>query len=219
MQILITEDDLEMAGTLQHSLEDFYSVIASNAEEAVHLYKHYSFDCCLLDINLPDLNGIKLCRILKDINSDVPIIIVSGDLHLSSKLNAFGYGIDDYVTKPFHIEELKARIQAVINRKNEYRKHIQIADLILDYSSRNVKRASKSIYLSKKEFNLLEFLMKNKGKVLSREMIMNNIWQIKDSMMNTVDVHINYLRNKIDKPYKHKLIKTIYGFGYTIDGN
>lgn len=221
MKLLLIDDDREMLETLKEELERTYIVeTSSTGDDAEYLATMNSYDLILLDLNLPKKNGKEICVAIRNKQIDVPIIVVSGEQEVITKEHLLNIGADDYVTKPFHIGELKARIRALLRRKNQLisTKTLTVSDLTLDLEQRMAWRAGKSISLRKKEFYLLEYLLSNAGKVLSRGMIFDHVWDTSsEAATNVVDVHIKYLRDQIDRPFSKKLIKTISGMGYKIE--
>ena len=178
-----------------------------------------NYDIILLDVMLPNLNGMEVCRRLRT-KKNTPIIMLTAKGDITDKVNGLDLGADDYLTKPFEIEELLARIRVILRRKTQdanQGKIIQVADLKLDLEKKQVTRNGKNIELTKKEYELLEYLMKNNGIVISREKIIESVWNY-DFVGDTkiVDVFIRYLRSKIDDEYDKKLINTVRGFGYVI---
>jgi len=221
-RILIVEDELQLARLMELELDhEGYAVkVSHNGREALGLLQEEEFDLVLLDIMLPELDGVEVCRRLREF-SDIPVIMVTARDAVPEKVEALDTGADDYITKPFAIEELLARIRALLRRKNNDLKEdsnmLAIADLVIDKYKYKVKRAEEEVELTKKEFDLLVYLVENQGIVLTREDILSNIWGY-DYMgeTNIVDVYIRYLRSKIDDPFEQKLIKTVRGVGYVI---
>ena len=221
-RILIVEDELQLARLMELELDhEGYAVkVSHNGREALGLLQEEEFDLVLLDIMLPEMDGVEVCRRLREF-SDIPVIMVTARDAVPEKVEALDTGADDYITKPFAIEELLARIRALLRRKNNALKEdnnvLTIADLVIDKDKYEVKRAGQEVELTKKEFDLLVYLAENKGIVLTREDILSNIWGY-DYLgeTNIVDVYIRYLRSKIDDPFEQKLIKTVRGVGYVI---
>lgn len=221
-RILIVEDELQLARLMELELDhEGYAVkVSHNGREALGLLQEEEFDLVLLDIMLPEMDGVEVCRRLREF-SDIPVIMVTARDAVPEKVEALDTGADDYITKPFAIEELLARIRALLRRKNNALKEdnnvLTIADLVIDKDKYEVKRAGQEVELTKKEFDLLVYLAENKGIVLTREDILSNIWGY-DYLgeTNIVDVYIRYLRSKIDDPYAKKLIKTVRGVGYVM---
>lgn len=221
-RILIVEDELQLARLMELELDhEGYAVkVSHNGREALGLLQEEEFDLVLLDIMLPEMDGVEVCRRLREF-SDIPVIMVTARDAVPEKVEALDTGADDYITKPFAIEELLARIRALLRRKNNALKEdnnvLTIADLAIDKDKYEVKRAGQEVELTKKEFDLLVYLAENKGIVLTREDILSNIWGY-DYLgeTNIVDVYIRYLRSKIDDPFAKKLIKTVRGVGYVM---
>jgi len=180
----------------------------------------HPFDAVLLDLGLPDMNGLEVCRRLRKISPDMPILIITGVDDISSKVELLDAGADDYLTKPFDAQELRARINALIRRRPRLPSisAVTAGDLKLDPSKRTVARAGVPITLRRKEFDILEYLVINKGRVLTRDMIVSHAWtSTSSSWTGSVDVHIKHLRDKVDKPFDYPLIKTVYAVGYMLD--
>lgn len=217
-KILIVEDDAEMQAYLKEYLQqhDFHVKTAGTATLALNLFSKSEPDLVVLDLGLPDMSGEYLCSELRKKNAHLPIIILTARDTPRDVVRGLNLGADDYIAKPFNADELLARIKARL-RQNEAGGVIKIDDLELNTETLEVKRAGKSISLTPQEFRILEYLMNNKGRVLSRDMILNRLWlSSPDVETRVVDVYIGYLRKKIDKGHKKKLIQSIRGFGYTI---
>lgn len=219
-KILIIEDEKHIARFLELELNhEGYSVdIAYNGREGLKKIEDADYDLVLLDIMLPGLNGMEICRRVRQF-SNLPIIMLTARDETTDKVMGLDIGADDYMTKPFAIEELLARIR-VARRKvasNKNTKRLRIRDLTMDTTTRQVVRAGKAIELTKKEYDLLECLLNNKGIVLTRDQLLEKVWGF-DYMgdTNVVDVYIRYLRSKIDDEYEVKLINTVRGVGYVI---
>lgn len=221
MKILIIEDNPRLAERIKNQLQKWYIVeLAPSGAEGLQAISAHSFDLVLLDLGLPDMTGLEVCKHIRDISSDIPILVVTGVDTTISKVELLDTGADDYITKPFEPPELIARINALSRRRN--RSNVQpliiAGDLIINPSSRKVERDGKQINLRRKEFDILEYLAINKGRVMSRQMIINHAWSsTSSSWIGSVDVHIKQLRDKIDKPFSYPLIKTSYGVGYMIE--
>ncbi len=220
--ILVVEDDVSLVMYLKKALnQEGYSVkMLTKGAEVLRTIEKINPDLVLLDLNLPDVKGETLCVEIKKDFTDIPIIIMTAKTAIGDKLAAFKGGADDYITKPFDTEELIARINARL-KKRDGATTIGIADLILNKHTVQVTRGTKNIKLTPQEFKLLETLIINQGKVLSRETLLNKIWPDSfDVQSRVVDVYISYLRKKIDRGFKKKLITSSRGFGYTIkDGS
>lgn len=220
-KILIVEDEKRMAEFLNLELNhEGYDVdICYDGKNGYEKAVQTNYDIILLDVMLPNLNGMEVCRRLRT-KKNTPIIMLTAKGDITDKVNGLDLGADDYLTKPFEIEELLARIRVILRRKTQdanQGKIIQVADLKLDLEKKQVTRNGKNIELTKKEYELLEYLMKNNGIVISREKIIESVWNY-DFVGDTkiVDVFIRYLRSKIDDEYDKKLINTVRGFGYVI---
>ena len=221
MKILLIEDDVHFAETVRGELQKTYIVdVSFSGKEGEYLAQLNNYSLIILDLVLPDTNGVNICKNIRKSNISVPILILTGVDELMEKVSALDSGADDYLVKPFSFRELKARIRALLRR--EYKtiiSHILSLDnLTLDPATRQVIHLGKQIPLRRKEFDLLEYMMRNAGKVLTREMILNHVWEnTYDAFTNTVDVHIKYLRDRIDKPFMTSLIQTVHGVGYKIE--
>ncbi len=223
MKILIVEDEVKVAGFLQKGLEEQgYSVeVAYDGQMGEKLALRNNYDILLLDVILPLINGYELCRIIREKKPHVPILMLTALGTTSDKLTGFDSGADDYLVKPFEFKELLARIRALVKRATgivQTSTVLKVADLELNLDKKTASRGIKTIDLTAKEFALLEFLMKNKGRVLSRTDIAEKVWDITfDTGTNVVDVYINILRKKLDKDFDKKLIQTRIGLGYSIN--
>jgi two-component system copper resistance phosphate regulon response regulator CusR len=221
MKILLVDDDLQMASTVKDLLSGFFTVeTCSSGVEGESIVYSNDYDLVILDVLLGDGNGIEICRKIRENNYTMPILVLSGKAELENKVRALNYGADDYITKPFYAEELIARIRALLRRQKSgfAANTLSVGDLTLDLEKRKVARGKTVIPLRRKEFSLLEYLIRNEGRVMTRDMILDHLWESDtDSLTNIVDVHIKYLRDQLDKPYKKKLIKTVHGIGYKIE--
>lgn len=223
MRILLVEDDHKISSVVKRGLEQetFAVDTAFNGVDGYELGLSEDYDVIILDLMLPLMDGIEVCRKLRQEKISTPILMLTAKSQVSDKVFGLNVGADDYLSKPFAFDELVARIRALSRRpKKSINSILIIDDLKLDQSRFSVTRNDALINLSKKEFSLLEYLMKNKNRVLTKEQIINNVWNYDaDILPNTVEVYIGYLRNKIDKPFKNKLklIKTVRGFGYKIE--
>lgn len=223
MKILLVEDEPKLVDFLKKGLEeqDYNMDIAYDGQMGERLALKGSYDVILLDVVLPYINGYELCKRIREKNQRVPIIMLTALGTTNDKITGFDAGADDYLVKPFEFKELLARIKALTKRSSgiiQTQNTIKISDLELNQDKKVALRAGKLIELTAKEFGLLEFLMKNKGRVVSRPEIAEKIWDIKfDTGTNVVDVYINILRKKIDKDSEHKLIHTKIGLGYFLD--
>lgn len=222
MKLLIVEDEPHLLSIIRKGLSEKNNEVsvALDGTTGLEMILNHNFDVVILDIMLPDINGIEICRRLRDAKNFVPILLLTALGTTENIVTGLNAGADDYLAKPFKFSELEARIAALARRSNqEHRPNdlIQIDDLEIDRRAKSVKRNGELIQLTAKEFKLLYYLASNTGTILSREKILDNVWDINfDMNTNVVDVYINYLRNKIDKPYQNKLIHTIKGLGYII---
>jgi two-component system, OmpR family, copper resistance phosphate regulon response regulator CusR len=222
IKILIVEDEIRLANLLKKQLEDSdYTVeIASDGYVGKELVEKNNYNLIILDINLPLINGYELCKEIRKTNIQTPIIILTALGTPDNKLIGFNAGADDYVTKPFDFRELLARINVFIKRSETAitSEILRIADLSMDLLTKRVTRANKTIDLTAKESLLLETFFKNRGKLLTREFIIEHVWGIDfDPSTNIIDVYVNYLRKKIDRDFEPKLIHTKFGFGFYFD--
>ncbi|MDP3296641.1 MAG: response regulator transcription factor [Thermodesulfovibrionia bacterium] len=219
MRILLVEDEKNVAGFIKKGLtEEFYTVDASvNGEDGFLMATTTEYDLIILDIMLPDINGIELCRRIKNHNIKTPVLMLTAVDSIESKVKGLDSGADDYLTKPFAFEEFLARVRALLRRPTLMSALLKVSDLTLDPVRHEAKRGGQIIQLTWKEFALLEYLMRNKGRVLSRTKIFDHIWgDDLDTSSNVVDVYISYLRDKIDKNYSPKLIHTVRNVGYVL---
>ena len=219
-KILVIEDEEKISRFIKLELnhEGYITDIATNGLEGLNKVKEKDYDLIILDIMLPGINGIEVCRQVRQF-SDIPIIMLTAKDDIYDKVFGLDMGADDYMTKPFAIEELFARIRANLRRKID-EKHIpllKIKDLIMNLEKHQVTRSGKIIELRKKEYDLLEYLIRNKEIALSRDQILEKVWGYEYAGdTNVVDVYIRYLRSKIDDCYEDKLIYTLRGVGYMI---
>jgi DNA-binding response OmpR family regulator len=219
MRILIIEDDEKIINFLKKGLEEeSYSVDSSlNGDEGIYLASVNNYDLILLDIMLPIKDGIEVCKILRASKIQTPIIMITAKDSIEDKITGLDIGANDYISKPFSFAELLARIRVQLRAKNSFDTVLKISDLELDLLTKTAKRDGDTITLTAKEFSILEFLIKNKNKVLSETIISSSLSNIDDSnLSNIVNVYIYRLRNKIDKPYEKKLITTVRGLGFKI---
>jgi DNA-binding response OmpR family regulator len=221
MKLLIIEDDKSMALTLKESLKnDFLIDLSFTGEDGVSNAAINSYDLIILDYTLPNINGLTVIKEIKKNKECPPIIVLTGNDALDLKVLMLDSGSDDYLVKPIHIQELKARIRVLLRRSQQQQVSnvFVLGDLTVDFTKKKVLRENKEIFLRRKEFNLLEYFIRNSGKVLTRSMILDHVWDSSyDSFANTIDVHVSYLREKLDKPFSTKLIKTVHGVGYKLD--
>lgn len=221
MRVLLIEDDVTIARLLKEGLEDeSYAVdVANDGSEGYRTAVADDYDVIILDVMLPGMNGYEVCRSLRNDGNKTPILMLTARDTERDIVEGLDTGADDYLAKPFSFDVLLARIRALLRRPNEKLEEIlQVGDLKLDPSSKKVTRASQEINLTAKEYGVLEYLMRNKGKVLSKEQIISHVWDFDaDVLPNNVELFIMFLRRKIDKPFKSKLIHTVSGFGYKLE--
>ncbi|MBX4197874.1 response regulator transcription factor [Candidatus Parcubacteria bacterium] len=221
MRILIVEDDPEIRDSLKQSLEaeSFAVDSASDGEKGSYMARTNDYDIILLDVALPKKDGCTICTDIRAAGKTTPIMMLSVMADAQEKIRLLNAGADDYMSKPFSFRELMARIRALMRRPTILAPDIlTLDDLIVDIPKQKVTRGEKSVYLTRKEFSLLEYLMRHKGIVISRGMIMEHVWNAEtDPFSNTIEAHILNIRKKIDTRRKSKLIHTIPGRGYKID--
>ncbi|QOG01434.1 response regulator transcription factor [Flavobacterium sp. MDT1-60] len=222
MKLLIVEDEPNLLSILRKGFAENNNdvSVALDGKTALEMIQNYTFDVVILDVMLPDINGIEICRRLRADKNFVPVLLLTALGTSENIVTGLNAGADDYVVKPFKFGELDARVNALYRRANQETEKIDsiiISDLEINSKSKTVKRNGESIVLTAKEFKLLYYLAKNTGRIVSRDQILDNVWDINfDMNTNVVDVYINYLRKKIDKPYATKLIHTMKGLGYVI---
>ncbi|MBS1947525.1 MAG: response regulator transcription factor [Bacteroidetes bacterium] len=221
MDILLVEDEPKVADFIKKGLEEQqYTVkLAYDGILAQSLAMSTEYNLIILDLIVPGINGIDLCKLLKRLKPDVPILMLTALGTVKDKVLGLESGADDYLVKPFHFEELLARMKALTRRQRQTLPNMvyKIADLEVDSYKKIVRRGEKEINLTAKEFSLLELLIINKNRVLSRTQIAESIWGINyDRSTNLIDVYINYLRSKIDKGFDTPLIQTMIGMGYVL---
>ena len=220
MRILLIEDDEKVARAVFTGLEAERFAVdwVSDGPEGLDTARLGTYDLVILDLMLPGLSGTELLKRLRKVNSDVPVLILTARDAMSEKIANFEAGADDYLTKPFAFAELVVRVNALLRRGTTNRANvIRIADLEIDRVHHQVQRRGTGIKLTSKEYSLLEYLALNAGRVLSRSMIVDHVWdQSFDGLTNIVDVYVRQLRTKIDEPFKQQLIHTVRGTGYYI---
>ncbi len=220
MRILVVEDEKKVAGFIRRGLEEEgYAVdVAGDGETGLAMALDGVHDLILLDVHLPGMNGFTVLRELRGRKVATPVLLVTVRATIEDKVLGLDSGADDYLTKPFAFQELLARVRALLRRRGEDKSAVlQVADLTLDPARRTAHRGGETIELTTKEFSLLEYFMRNRGRVLTRTMIAEHVWDYDfDSMTNVIDVYVNYLRKKIDRGRKRKLIHTIRGSGYVM---
>jgi two-component system copper resistance phosphate regulon response regulator CusR len=221
MRILVIEDEEKLADIIARGLkaEGFAVDVTHTAQEGLDQAKTSPIDLVILDLLLPDFSGTDLLRQLREVKRDIPVLVLTARGELDVKAENFSAGADDYLTKPFAFAELVMRIKALLRRgPATVSTSLKIADLELDRVTHHVRRAGKKIDLSRKEFGILEYFIMNPGRVLSRSMIIERVWdQSFEGLTNIVDVYVRQLRKKIDDDFEPKLIRTVRGLGYAID--
>jgi heavy metal response regulator len=220
MRILVVEDEKKVAGFIKQGLEEEGHAIdvASDGQEGLLMALDGVHDLIILDINLPKLDGLGVLREFRRRQGKTPVLLLTVRAAIEDKVLGLDTGADDYLTKPFSFQELLARIRALLRRRAEAAPpRLQVADLSLDPARRLVSRGTERIDLSSKEFALLDYFMRNPGRVLTRTMIAEHVWDYDfDPMSNIIDVYVNYLRKKIDTGREPKLIHTVRGVGYVL---
>jgi len=220
-RICLIEDEQKVASFITKGLEEQgYNVkTAADGASAQRLLQHEQFDLLIMDVMLPDTNGIDLCRSVRQKDTLTPILMLTALNQVHDKVSGLKAGADDYLVKPFHFSELLARMEALMRRNKSAEENHQLTfdDLTLDTWSKTAERAGKKITLTAKEYTLLELFLQNPNKILSREYIAEKVWEIGfDTGTNFIDVYVNYLRKKIEKDFKSKLIHTVIGMGYIL---
>lgn len=220
MRILLVEDQSKVAGFIKRGLEEErYAVdVAPNGEEALALIDVTPYDLVILDLMLPDIDGIEVCQRLRKREHRMPVLMLTARDELDDKVVGLDAGADDYLTKPFAFTEFLARTRALLRRQEIGKTAtLQVADLVLDTATHEVTRAGQPVEMTAKEYAVLEFLMRRTGQVVTRTMILEGVWDYDfDPGSNVVDVYIRYLRRKLDDPYPIKLLETIRGSGYRL---
>lgn len=220
MRILVAEDDRPVASFLKKGLEaEHYAVdLVPDGQEALYMAEEYDYDLVLLDLVLPKMDGLQVLRQIRDRKKNLPVLVLTGRTRVEDRVKGLDLGADDYMIKPFAFRELTARVRALLRRGDgtvDFK--LQVDDLQMNLVERSVRRGERKIELTPKEFALLEYLMRNQGRSVSRPMIIEHVWNFTfDTMTNVVDVYINYLRKKVDEGEARKLIYTVRGVGYRI---
>lgn len=221
MRVLVVEDDEVIAQQLIHALsrEGFDVDHAADGEAAVGETILRSYSLIVLDIMLPKLDGWQVCREVRENGFSAPILMLTARDTVDDRVRGLEEGADDYLPKPFDVRELLARVRALLRRDQAVKTGIiKVADLEIDSRARIVRRAGREISLTPREFSLLEALARNEGRTLTREMILENVWNSEENLENSVNYHVTSLRKKIDAPFENKLIQTVHGFGYSLRG-
>ena len=220
MRILIIEDDRSIAESLKQALRPIYDVdVSTTGRGGISRAGRSTYEAVLLDLNLPDMSGEKVCAALRGEAVDCPILVLTGRDSVADKVALLGIGADDYIVKPFHLDEVKARLSRAVARAAPEPK-LAAGELELDRASRTVLHRGRAVQLRRKEFELLECLLQHKGRVVTREIATDYISDgIEQPWTNVIDVYIKRLRDKIDRPFGTRLIRTVHGVGYKIDTN
>jgi two-component system OmpR family response regulator len=218
-RILLVEDDRYVSNALAHMLRSSYEIdVSQSGKLALYKADSYKYDIVILDLNLPDISGLDVCKQLRERGIKAPILILSGESKVLTKVNLLDAGANDYLTKPFSLGELQARIRALLRYKDANGvwpdAELKACGITLNRRTFTVERDSQAIYLRRKEFELLECLMEQANNLVTRKDLIKRVWNTTEPWANTIDVHIKYLRDKIDKPFTLPLIKTIHGRGY-----
>jgi DNA-binding response OmpR family regulator len=221
MYVLLVEDERRLSQVVRRVLEEEGHTVdaAFDGEEGLAMALEGSHDVIVLDVMLPEMDGMEVCRGLRRQKLDTPVLLLTALDSVDDRVRGLDSGADDYLPKPFAFQELLARIRALGRRKVQGREaaELRVEDLVLDLRRRRAQRAGKSIELSPKEFSLMEFLMRNEGRVVTRTQILDHLWGYDyDSESNLVDVYVAYLRRKVDKGHKRHLIRTVRGIGYAL---
>ncbi len=221
MRILLVEDDVKLASFIRKGLKSAGFAVdhATNGEDGLHVILNENYDAAIIDIMLPKIDGLTLIEELRKSKKNLPVIILSAKRSVDDRIKGLQTGSDDYLVKPFAFAELLARIQALMRRASGTSEptSLMVGDLSLDLMTREVRRGDSLIELPQLDFALLEYLMRNAGRVVSKTMIMEHVWDYNfDPMTNVVEVRICRLRDRIDKGFENKLIHTVYGAGYVI---
>ncbi|HEU4416059.1 MAG TPA: response regulator transcription factor [Candidatus Angelobacter sp.] len=219
MRILIIEDEPKVARTLAKGLEaDHFAIdVATDGEEGLQLSTEIDYDAIVLDWNLPKLDGMTVLKKLRKAGSPARILFLSARKEVADRVQALQSGADDFLVKPFSFEELRTRVHTLLRRPEELLDKLYVDDLELDRMRRSVTRAGKVIALTQREYSVLEYMMRNAGRTVTRTMIVEHVWNLGfEGLTNIVDVYINYLRTKIDQGFSQPLIHTERGVGYSI---
>ncbi|HEV2402858.1 MAG TPA: response regulator transcription factor [Candidatus Saccharimonadales bacterium] len=217
MKILLIEDDADVARAVRaHLRADFTVTVAAKGAQGLERLDGEKYQLVILDLNLPDMPGKRICEQIRQADKEVPILILTGTADTEIQIELLTAGADDYVTKPFDSRQLRARIDALLRRSGlTAGATLKTHDLVMDTRRRQVTRAGSSIALRRKEYDILEYLMRHKGQAVTRDMICDEVWD-RAVRPNSIDVHIKHLRDKVDRPFAAELIKTLHGIGYMV---
>ncbi|MDB5170998.1 MAG: response regulator transcription factor [Candidatus Saccharibacteria bacterium] len=221
-RLLLIEDDRIIASALSQALKTSYAVdVASTGKSGIYKTDSEYYDAIILDLHLPDIHGLAVCQQLRERGVSVPVLILSGESNVLTKINLLDAGANDYLTKPFSLGELKARLRTLTRSTDTPSKassRLEVGDLRINTITHEASRDGQPIKLRRKEFLLLECLMAHQGIVVSRQALSRYGWAgVSDNWTNTIDVHIKHLRDKVDRPFERPMIKTVHGVGYRID--
>jgi len=220
MRILVVEDEAKVGSFIRRALEEeSYAVdLSVDGAKGLELALAGTYDLIVLDVMLPNVSGLEILQRLRKEKNKTPVLILTARAQLEQKVKGLDSGADDYLTKPFAIEELLARVRALLRRGlGESAGLLQVEDLVLNPATREVTRGGQRLDLTTKEYALLEYFMRNPGRILTRPMIAEHVWNLDfDTFTNVIDVYVNYLRNKIDRGRERKLIQTVRGSGYVM---
>ncbi|MHB8611262.1 MAG: response regulator transcription factor [Candidatus Dormibacteraceae bacterium] len=217
--VLIIEDELNLSRILARVLEEegFQALVEYRGDRGLETAVASAPDAVVLDLSLPGMDGLRVCRELRARGLRMPVIMLTARDAVPDRVRGLDQGADDYLVKPFAIEELIARIRAHLRRAGEPAERLVVADLVLEPSARRVRRGGREVNLTAQEFDLLEFLMRHRGQVMSRQRILDHVWGYEAvPVSNIVDIYIHYLRDKVDNSHKAKLIKTVRSVGYVL---
>ncbi|MDC4223864.1 MAG: response regulator transcription factor [Candidatus Manganitrophus sp.] len=221
MRFLVVEDEEKVARFVRRALEEeSYAVdVVGDGESAVDQIEVIAYDLIILDLTLPKKGGLEVLQWLRQKGQKVPVLILTARTGVGDRVKGLDLGADDYLVKPFAIEEFLARVRALLRRGGVTAPLLQADDLTLDPVTHEVRRAGQKIDLTTKEYALLEYFLRNPNRVLTRSMISEHVWDIHfDTFTNVIDVYVNYLRNKVDRGFKRPLIQTVRGVGYVLKG-
>jgi DNA-binding response OmpR family regulator len=220
VRILVAEDDRSVASFLKKGLEaEHYAVdVVPDGQQALEMAEEYDYDLLVLDLILPRMHGLQVLKQIRTKKQPLPVLVLTGRSRVEERVEGLDMGADDYLVKPFAFRELSARVRALLRRGSRAPElSLRVEDLEMNRVDRAVRRGERNIELTPKEFSLLEYLMRNAGRTVSRPMIIEHVWNFSfDTMTNVVDVYINYLRKKVDNGFERRLIHTVRGVGYQI---
>ena len=225
MKLLIVEDDTKVAGMLRQGFEEggFEVAFARTAHQAIDLLDSEVVDLVLLDLGLPGEDGIEVLRHLREARNSTPVIILTGRDEIADRVKGLNEGADDYMVKPFAFSELLARVGALLRRTRQHDgPTLEVGDLRIDLVGRTVERAGRKVVLTPKEFDLLAYLMRASGQIVSRDMLARDVWKTQSRatpLDNVIDVHISHLRDKIDRNFESRLLHTVRGVGFIMKNN